>query len=305
MPFDRLAVSTFVLAALPVLGVPACAETERPPRIEDVPRAMAPVPACLLPLAAKPRAAGTLRNLREEEYWKLVFPSYDASHHQLDPGAAVCTGASVFDDATFRGGTTRGTPIQVEDGDILYGNGGDHMRIVWLRTHHWQDGSEAGPIALVRVRDDFAEVYAIGVFKRAAGQSAFQAERLGEEFLVSATDDGCEGLPIIRPCETKLTLLLPRFGRLVEVAAFDTEKRAFATGTEPGLAGPIEYRLTTSPQYTTGGVKLYEEVQATDSAGRVVRSTELERTLVLRSGRLEASADGIWDKVYPRSASAQ
>ncbi|HEX8789723.1 MAG TPA: hypothetical protein VF765_02145 [Polyangiaceae bacterium] len=302
MPLDRKAVGVLALAALPWLGLPACAETERPPRMEDVPRAMAPVPACILPLAGKPRAAGTLRNLHEEEYWKLVFPSYDASHHQLDPAAAACTGSAVFDDPVFRGGSTRGTPIQVEDGDILYGNGGDHMRIVWMRTHRWKDGSEAGPIALVRALDDFAEVYAVGVFKRAASQSSFQAERLGEEFLVSATDDGCEGLPPTRECDAKVTLLLPRFGRLVEVAAIDTEKRAYATGSEPGVQGAIEYRLTTSPQYTSAGVKLFEEVQATDSAGRVVRSTELERMLVLRDGKMEPTSDGIWDRVYPRPA---
>lgn len=299
MPSDRTTASILALAVLTSLGMPACSEPERPPRMEDVPRAMAPVPACVEPLAARPHAAGTLRNLHEDEYWKLVFPSYDQAHHQLDVSATACTGATLFDDPAFQGGATRGTPIQVQDGDILYGNGGDHLRIVWMRTHHWQDGSVAGPIALVRARDDFAEVYAVGVFKSAAAHSSFQAERLGEEFLVSATDDGCEGLTPIRACETKLTLLLPRFGRLVDVAAFDTEKRAYATGSEPGVPGQIEYRLTASPQYTSSGVKLFEEVQATDSAGRVVRSSELERMLVLRDGKMEATADGIWAKVYP------
>lgn len=305
MPFDRLAIAMLALAALSCPGLSACSETTRPPRIEDAPRAMAPVPACLQPLAAKVRAAGTLRNLREEEYWKLVFPSYDASHHELDPSAAACTGTAIFADPVFAGGATRGTPMKIEDGDILYGNGGDHVRIVWMRTHRWQDGSEAGPIALVRARDDFAEVYAVGVFKRAATQSAFQAERLGEEFLVSATDDGCEGLAPTKECVTKLTLLLPRFGRLVQVAAIDTEKRAYATGGEPGVQGPVEYRLTTSPQYGVGGVKLFEEVQATDSAGRLVRSTELERMLVLRDGKMEPTGEGIWDRVYPRPNGAQ
>ncbi len=96
-----------------------------------------------------------------------------------------------------------------------------------------------------------------------------------------------------------MTLLLPRFGRLVQVAALSTERRAYASGSEPGVGGQIEYRMTASPQYTADGVKLFEQVQATDSAGRVIHKTELERMLVLRDGKIDASADSIWGRVFP------
>jgi hypothetical protein len=278
----------------------ACAESERPPRVEDEARAMAPVPACITLLPARSNAtAGTMRNLREEQYWQLVFPSFDVDKRLLPPDALACTGAPVFDDPLFAGGTTRGTPIPVQDGDIMYGSGGDRLRILWMRTHHWQDGGEAGPIALVRTKDDFAEVYAIGVYRRATAQTTFQAERVGTEFLVSATDDGCQGLPRSTPCETRVTLLLPRFGRLVPLVTIATERRAYASGSEPGVSGQIEYRMTASPQYTDQGVKVFEQVQATDSTGRTLRKTELERLLILHEGKLESSSDSIWARTFP------
>jgi hypothetical protein len=290
--------------AVSATGAVGCTESTRPPRTEDDARSMAPVPACIEPLPARTGTAGTMRNLREDQYWQLVFPAYDTTNHTLANDSLACTGTSVFDDPIFAGGTTNGTPIGIKDGDVLYGSGGDRLRIVFMRTHHWPDGSEAGPIALVRTKEDFAEVYAVGAYRRATTHTTFQAERVGTEYLVTATDDGCVGLPRTTACETKVSLLLPRFGRLVPVASIATERRAYASGSEPGIGGQIEYRLTSSPQYTADGVKLFEQVEATDSAGRVIHKTELERMLVLRDGKMDSSAESIWGRVFPSDSTA-
>jgi hypothetical protein len=267
---------------------------------------MAPVPACIAPLGARAHGVGqTMRNLSEEQYWGLIFPNYDAQNRRLAVDSLTCTGARVFDDPVFVGGTTRGTPIEVKDGDIVFGNGGDRVRIVWLRTHRWPDGSEAGPLALVRAKEDFAEVYAVGAYRRSNGTLTLQAERLGTEVLASATDDGCEGQAKSTPCETNVALFLPRFGKLTRVTTMATERRAFATGNEPGVLGPVEYELTASPQYTQEGIKLFEQVKATDGAGRVVHKTELQRVFVLHDGSLEQGSDSLWARVYPAATSAQ
>lgn len=267
---------------------------------------MAPVPACIVPLAARTHGAGqTMRNLSEEQYWGLVFPDYDTQNHRLPVDAVSCTGARVFDDPVFAGGTTRGTPIEVQDGDIVFGNGGDRVRIVWLRTHRWPDGSEAGALALVRAKEDFAEVYAVGAYRRSNGALTLQAERLGTEVLASATDDGCQGQAKTTPCETNVALFLPRFGKLARVTTLATEKRAYATGSEPGVIGQVEYELTASPQYTADGIKLFEQVKATDGAGRVVHKTELERLFILHDGTLEQGSDSLWARTFPSEGSAQ
>jgi hypothetical protein len=246
-----------------------------------------------------------MRNLSEDQYWQIVFPAYDATNHKLPVGSLTCTGQRVFDDPVFAGGTTRGSPIDVQSGDVQYGNGGDRMRIVWLRTHRWPDGSEAGPLALVRAKEDFAEVYAIGAYRRSNGALSLQAERVGNEIVVAATDDGCEGQPKTSPCETNIGLYMPWFGKLSRLATIATEKRAYAQGGERGIEGQIQYELTASPQYTPDGVKLFEQVKATDSAGHVVHKTQLERLFVLHEGSLEQGSDSLWGKIYPGSASSQ
>jgi hypothetical protein len=303
MPSSLRIASVFLAVSVGfgALGNAACS-SDRPPRIEDEARAMAPVPACILPLAARTHGAGqTMRNLTDDQYWQLVFPDYDAQNHKLATNAVTCTGAHVFDDALFAGGTTRGTPIDVQSGDAVFGNGGDRVRIVWLRTHRWPDGSEAGPLALVRAKEDFAEVYAVGAYKRSNGQLTLQAERLGSEVLITATDDGCQGQAKTSPCETTVSLFLPRFGHLVRLTTLATQKRAFAAGGEKGVMGQVAYELTASPQYTQDGIKLFEQVKAIDAEGRLVHKTELERLLILHDGRLEHS-DSLWTKLYPGAA---
>jgi hypothetical protein len=284
-----------------------CAPAERPARIEDQARAMAPVPACIVPLPGKPKGpgGGAMKSLTEDQYWQLVFPGYDTTNHKLASNALACTGFKVFDDPIFQGGTTRGgSDIQVQDGDVGYGSGGDGVRIVWLKTHRWPDGTEAGPLALVRTKQDFEEVYAVGAYKRTSGQVLFQAERMGTEVLITATDDGCQGQAKTAPCEKNITILVPRFGQLKRAVTFPAERRAFATGGEAAVMGQVAYQLNASPQYTADGITLYEQIQALDSVGRVVHKTELSRTLVLHDGAIEGS-DSLWGKVFPGVTSQQ
>jgi hypothetical protein len=294
-----------LIAGLALLPAAGCGTTERPPRIEDQARAMAPVPACITPLGAATGPAGTMRRLTDDEYCQLVFPAYDTKNHVLPADALTCTGTAIFNDPVFAGGATRGNPIPVQSSDILYGNGGDRVRILWLQTHRWSDGSVAGPVALVRAQGDFAEVYAIGTYHSFPGQVTLETERMGTDVAVSATDDGCTGVPKDRPCRTDVTLMLPRFGQLDHIATFSTERRAFATGSEPGVQGAVAYELSAAPQYSDKGVNVFEEVKATDSEGRVVHKTELERVFLLQDGQMQQESDSLWGHVYPGVASSQ
>jgi len=270
-------------------------------------RALAPVPACVAPLAARSHGAGTMRNLTEDQYWQLVFPAYDPETHTLPADALPCTGTRVFADDAFAGAAPAQGGIQVREGDIVYGSGGDRIRVLWMRTHHFPDGTEAGPLALVRTKEDFAEVYAVGAYHRKNGSVRLEVHRLGTELLVAATDDGCQGKPKTAACTTDVALFLPRLGRLAPVARVTTEKRAYAVGSEPGVEGDIEYALSASPEYAEDGIKIFEQVEAIDSSGHVVHKTELERKFVFHDGTL-AQADGndsLWGRVYPGAAAAR
>ena len=115
-------------AALCVASLSGCVEQPARSQPEDETRRVAPLPACVLRLP--PRGAqseGTVRRLREEEIVKLIFPRFDASRAAPSAGRGHLHGDALFDDRLLVGGAPirRGWPWLEEDGDILYGAGGD------------------------------------------------------------------------------------------------------------------------------------------------------------------------------------
>jgi hypothetical protein len=281
----------------------SCSETPKPPRIEDSARQMAPIPACLMALPARSPNANTafVRNLSELQYWKLVFPSFNEQTNQLPKDALVCTGRSMFDDPLFQGGdSAKGWPRPVEEGDILFGSGGDRLKILWMRTHQFPDGTEAGPLALVRTQADYAELYAVGAYKGITKKPWFQMERMGTEAVVTAEDDTCVGQDQVSPCEDALTIFIPRMGQLVALTTLTLQQRAYSLGGEPGAYGRVEYKLTTAPTFVEGGIKVLEQVVATDEAGRELRKAEQHRWFELHDATLVVSAPPLWPKVFPK-----
>jgi hypothetical protein len=278
-----------------------CGGGERPPHLEDTPRTTVPLPACVVALSPRVNASG-LRNLTEDEVWRVVFPRYDASKHELPVGAEACTGDRVFDDPILAGATVRAQALAVKEGDIVYGNAGDRLRIVWLRTHRWPDSSEGGPLAIVRATETSAEVYAVGVHRRPPSKTTLQAERIGTEMIVTVIDDGCEDQPKSSPCASTVTLYHPGGGHLDRLRTLTTEQRAFGSGSEPGVIGQLEYHLTSSPEYGSSGVKFFEEIESKDSGGRVLHKMELERNFALKDDTLEGGPESLWGRVQGQNA---
>lgn len=306
-----LFVSTSTSFALGALGLAAsgaalvgCAETQHPPRIEDDARKNTPIPACIMRLPPRIGAQkGFVRNLREDQFWELVFPAFDAKKKELPKDSLTCTGKAVYTDPLFNGGeSAKGWPRLIEDGDILYGSGGDRIKILWMRTHRWSDDTEAGPLALVRTQEDYAELYAVGAYRGQTRKPYFQMERMGSEAIVTAEDDGCVGADVTAPCENTLTVFLPRAGQLVALTTITLEQRAYALGGEPGIFGRTEYKGTTSPKFVDGAIKLLEQVLVTDDTGRPVRKAERHRTLALQDTQLVQDQPALFPQIYPRQS---
>ncbi len=278
------------------------------PRTEDKARRLVPIPACVVPLP--PRKAGTagiMRALPENQLWRLVYPSFDTEKNRLPEHAPVCTGDALLDDKLFEGGMPlRGSwPLAVEEGDLHLGSGGERLRLLWLRSHRFGDGTTGGALALTRVQEDFAEVYAIGALRARPGEKTrLGIERMGPEVLPTVTDDGCMKRAPNEPCETILHLYVARKGVLNPVADVVLERVVYAMATEPGINGRIEYHLTTSPQFSAGGLKLLEQVKVQDEKGKPLRKAELERLLTIDGGKpMKASDPPLWPRLAP-SASA-
>jgi hypothetical protein len=279
--------------------VAACASPQPRPKLEEQVRKVAPIPACVSRLEGRGLSPGVARGLTTDQYWKLLFPSYDESARRLPPRAVACTGDDVLGDPLLTGATAR-PPSEVEP---LFGSGGDRLKVVWLRTHVFADGTTGGPIALVRALGDDAELYAVGVVRAHPERVRLGVERIGGELLVTVHEDSCAGRAAGTACETRLRLLSPHRGNLHAVASIALERVELATGTEPGVPGRVEYHLTTTPKYMPNGLRLVEQVRVTDLAGRPLRKAELERLLTPRGAKpMAESEEALWGRVVPRAS---
>ncbi|MBX3184468.1 MAG: hypothetical protein KIT72_02340 [Polyangiaceae bacterium] len=290
------------LAALGGLWLTQTGCTARIPRSldGDLTRRVAPVPACVLRLPPQGKTSSASRSLREEQYWKLVFPSFDERRQELPENARDCAGRGVYDSPTLSGSRAlRGWPFRIKEGDVVLGAGGSRLRLVWLRTQAFPDGTAGGALALVRTLPDHAEAYGVGVYRGPAERSKLRIERMGSEVIPTVQAEGCtEGEGSSRPCETLLHVFLPRQGQLKLAAQVPLERVGVARNAEPGMGGAITYRLSSSPKFEANRIRVQEQVVAEDSMGRMLRRAELERVFTLVEGELLESEPSLWGRVF-------
>lgn len=295
---------TFAFIAL-ALVVTGCAETPERPRTEDSARIIAPLPACLVQLDAgtkpgkdgKKPPSGVTRALHEEQIWPLVFPGYDATNARVPEGAEACNGRV----PDLKGGH----PAKIDEGAILMGGGSDRLKIAWLRSHTYDDGTTGGALALLRGLEGTAEVYAVGSY-RARGKTQLSIERIGKEVVATATDDNCTGHKAGTGCETVVSVYLPRFGVMQKVATIATERITYETENEPAIRGKSEYRLTSAISYYDGGIRVLEQVMVRDEQNREVRKAELERAFTFApDGSMVVDEDSLWSRVTGKAVKAK
>ena len=299
----RMRAIPFFIVAVTVGG---CAEPTKRPLLEDQTRRVAPIPACVMYLPARRAGtAGTLRKLREEQIVKLVFPDFDEDKRTLPKGALACTGRPVLDDPVLAGGAPirGGWPLAEQEGDVLYGSGGDRLKIVWLKLLSYSDGTVGGPIAIVRPSERFAEAFAVGAYRGHADKVQLATQRMGDDLLITAQEDACSGRKPGEPCDNRMSVLFPRSGLLARAAEISVERVAYLTQGERGATGTLEYRLSTSADYKGDGIHLVEQVKVNDESGREMRKVELERLFVLDDvkGTMTPSEPALWDRVVVKA----
>lgn len=262
-------------------------------RSADPTRVMTPVPSCFLRLPAR-TPTGFARQVPESDYWDLVVPGLSEGAPTAETRA--CNGVPVFGAETFAGSTFQ--PKAIEEGRVSYGGGVSRLRVLWLRSHEGPAPRQAGPLALVRIQEEGAEVYGVGAFAGHPEKSRFGIERLGGELLVVATDDECGSAGPTDDCDTLMLVYLPTDGRLAPLGVLGLERTRFATGLEPGITGTLKFKLTSSPSFQKDGIHVVEQLKVTDSIGKLVRRAELERLYVLEGTNLESSTQSLWDRLY-------
>jgi hypothetical protein len=284
-------------------------DAPRHPHLEDQTRRVVPLPACVMYLPARrAETAGTARKLKEEQIFKLVMPTFDEDKHALPKGAVACTSRPLLAAPPLADGTPirGGWPFAEQDGDIVYGSGGDRIKVVWLRVVGWPDGTVGGPLAIVRPTERFGELFAVGAYRGRSEKVVLGTQRMGNDLLVTAEENDCIGRKGGDPCENRMTVLLPRSGELQRVADIPIERVAYAGQTERGAMGKLQYRLTTAATYKDDGIHLVEQIRVSDEDGRELRKAELERLFALDDvkGTLTPSEPPLWDRVVKPEATA-
>jgi len=276
-----------------------CAGAVESSRIEDRARRTVPVPICLK--ALERRGGGAVSALKPEDYWSLVLPTFDAGANSVDRSSPDCSGRAVFDKpelADAEGG--RSGSIIVKPETAVIAPVADGLRIVWLPTHRFANGEAAGPLALLRPREGFAEVYATGFYRGQEKTSRFALERMGPRFVVTVGNEGCAAAKG-KTCESVLKVYVMRSGVLALSAEMPVEKVEFSS--MPGVPGPVQHRLTVTPVFQEQVLRVVEQLTLRDEAQNVLRKSDTERVFKLKNdGQLECGQNSLWDVEAVRSA---
>jgi hypothetical protein len=285
-----------VLSTLVVLGATSCAGAVESSRVEDRARRTIPVPICLKALE-RHGGAGVVSVLKPQDYWALILPSYDPGANTVDRSSPDCSGRPVFDNPELAQaeGVHSGALVAKPD-DAIVQPGPDDLRIVWLRTHKFADGTAAGPLALVRPREGYAEVYATGFYHGREKNSRFSLERMGTRFAVTAGDEGCSGVKPNRPCESSYQVFIMASGKLVTSAQFALERVDYRSVA--GVPGPVQYRLTAMPTFEAGKLTVTEQLILRDENQSVIRKSDMVRVFKVEpDGRLVTKQESLWKQV--------
>ena len=157
----RLAVAVGCLA--PLLG---CGSAAKEPHVEDTVRELAPVPACVMPLGVRRAHTGLVRSLSEQSYWRAVSPSFDVEKQALPEDAIGSTGRNILpipSSAAVNGsGATRSRSSRENPAGV--GRKPAQGALASDAPLSGRNGGRA-PRSAVRAKDDFSEVYAVGVYR--------------------------------------------------------------------------------------------------------------------------------------------
>lgn len=265
--------------------LPGCAGSPRSSRTEDEARTLIPVPICLerLPRRATP---GSIVSLAAQEYWSLLLPGFSAGAATLELATPDCSGRRTISIAQAGDSQRR-----VHPEELLLGSGSDGFKVAWLPLRADED-SRLGLLALLRQRQEFLEVYALGTHQGSVGSTRLSLERMGPALVVTALEEHCRGAEGERRCDAWCTVYLMANGQLSGQARFPVDHSADSSVST--LAGAAEYRFTASAEYQPSGIALSEKLSVLEKGRGEVRSIALERKLRLEHGRLVPSTDSLW-----------
>jgi hypothetical protein len=271
-----------------MLSLCACGGTNVSSKTEDDARQMIPVPICVkrLPRGSQP---GVVVSLTPEEYWSLLLPSYNRNDKTVDPSAPDCSGRLSIKELSPQGTTS----LPVDPERTTLAPGADGLKIVWLPSHALAEGRFDGLLALVRQRESYMEVYAVGIHRGRPQGMRFTLQRMGPRLVVEGIQEDCLGDGQERRCRAATSVYLMATGALRSAAAYPIEQAAKANAKD---GSPLEYRFSASADYKDAAIELTEHLSVSAKGQGEIRSSDLQRAFRLEQGQLVASGESLWTK---------
>jgi hypothetical protein len=270
-----------------LVGLAACKSNDLSSKTEDEARAMIPVPICVkrLPRGSSP---GVVISLSPEEYWSLIFPSFDRNAMTLDPSEPDCSGRLSLASLSPTGTNS----LKIDPEKITLAPGADGMKMVWLESHPLGEETYEGLLALIRQRESYMEVYAVGIHRGRPGGTRFTLQRMGPRLVIEAIQEDCAGEAQERRCRASTSVYLMGTGTLKAAATYPIEQAAKAARN----GSPVEYRFSASADYRDTSITLTEHLSVNTAGQGEIRSSDLERAFRLERGQLVASGESLWTK---------
>jgi hypothetical protein len=265
----------------------ACKAQTLSSKTEDEARMMIPVPICVkrLPRGSTP---GAVVSLTPAEYWGLLLPSFDRNAQTIDPSAPDCSGRLTLLSLSPSGTNS----LRVDPEKVTLAPGADGMKMVWLESHPLGEDTFEGLLALVRQRESYMEVYALGIHRGRPQGTRFTLQRMGPRLVIEAIQEDCEGEGAERRCRASTAVYLMGTGALKAAATYPIEQAAKAMRD----GNPVEYRFSASADYRDTSITLTEHLSVNTKGQGEIRSSDLERAFRLERGQLIASGESLWTK---------
>ena len=228
----------------------------------------------------------------------LAFPTSAEQLMIRSSQESACNGTRPWAEPLYSGATplNGGWPVKVELKSLVYSEGPDALRMLWIPTHGSKDAQQIGPLVLFNDAPSRLETVAVGNLKADSKFLGLSVERTGNELLIVAANEECANVNEDEDCATIVKVMHPWDGKLRVLFSFVEVARGTKKVQEHGAYNGSRFAFESAAQFLPEGIAVHEFLTISDGSGRVLRNVERERLFRIEHGEAKSSESSLWDE---------
>lgn len=296
----RLSLTTLLFALV------GCRGTEAP---------AGPMPLCVSQVAGDQAQEVAAGDIPPEIWFSIVLRGYDRASGELRRPVNNCMNRAVepsFDE-TYRScldkGRTQELPARpLTEEDLVIAETSDGRQLIWVMTHHFENGEAMGPIALATWTERGVAINSMGTLRTFAERANLRLEPFGSAEVLVVESRVCDP-DHPKKCE-RVVRMMPHLHRTFEDVPLVDETgqclgpAAFRLSREKMVRTPDgvdrSFELTTTIDFDTGSVVVSEQMNIDDrdpddpeAPPQSFRKANSRRQLQLLNGAI-LTKPGLW-----------